>query len=273
MNDLASVQNAVGEFAASVDWAAAAKTALIIIAAFLILGGVFRLLFGKGSKLSRAVSAVLSIGLVYLAAILLYVFVPELRQSVSQLPFITVTAEHFLLWDLKLLGESLLYPSLMQLAILAFLVNLLETVLPEGKNFVSWYLWRLVTVAGALAGYVGVSSLVTAFVPELFGPWAKYIILSFWAVILISALLKGLLAVVLTVVNPIIGGIYTFFFAHKLGSQFSKSILTTLLSCGVLTLLCNAGLSQFAFADFSLAAYGPACVVVVVMLYVFGRHL
>ena len=273
MNDLSSVLPAVGEFAASIDWVAAGKTALIIIAAFLILGGTFRLLFGKGSKLSRAVSAVLSIGLVYLSAILLYYFVPELRTSLSQLPFITVTADHFLLWDLKLLGESLLYPSLLQLALLAFLVNLLETVLPEGKNFFTWYLFRLVTVAGALAGFLTVSHLAGIFVPELFGSWAKYIILGFWAMILISALLKGLLALVLTVVNPIIGGIYTFFFVNKLGSQFSKSILTTLLSCGVLTLLGNAGLNQFAFADFSLAAYGPACAVVVVMLYLFGRHL
>lgn len=273
MDDLTSILPAVGEFAASIDWMAVLKTSAIIIAAFLILGGIFRLLFGKGSKTSRAVSACLSIGLVYLAAILLYVFVPELRSSVSQLPFITVTQDHFLLWDLRLLGEELLYPSLLRLALLAFLVNLLETILPEGKKFITWYLWRTVTVLASLAAYVGVNHLAAMFVPQIFGVWAKYIILGFWAVILLSGLMKGLLAVILTVVNPIIGAIYTFFFVSKLGSQCSKSILTTLLCAAVFALLNNAGINQFAFADFSLTAYGPICVVLVVMLYLFGRHL
>lgn len=273
MNDLSSLLPAVGQFAASVDWLAAGKTALIIIAAFFLLGGAFRMLFGKGSKLSRAVSAALSVALVYLTAILVYVFVPELRESMASLPFITVTTDHFLLWDLKALGESLLYPSLLQLAILSFLVNSLETALPEGKGFLAWYFWRCVTVVGALAAYIGIDRLAVAFVPELFGVWAKYIILGFWAVILLSALLKSLLAVVLAAVNPIIGAVYTFFFVNKLGTQCSKSILTTLLMCAVLSLLSGAGLNQFAFAQFSLATYGPACAVVVVMLYLFGRHL
>lgn len=273
MNDIASVLPAVGELAASIDWMSVLKTAAIIIAAFLILGGVFRLIFGKGSKMSRAVSAVLSIFLVYLAAILLFVFVPELRGSVSQLPFITVTQDHFMLWDLELLGQELLYPSLLKLALLAFVVNLLETLLPDGKKFITWYLWRTVTVLGSLALYVGVCAVAEMALPELFGVWAKYIILGFWSMIALSALLKGLLAVILTAVNPIIGGIYTFFFVNKLGSQFSKSILTTLLCVGVFALLNNMGLTQFAFADFSLATYGPTCIVVVVMLYMFGKHL
>lgn len=255
------------------DWSSVLQVVLVGAVLIFAVGAIFRAIFGKGSSINRAVSATLSILMVYLAAILLYLFAPDLIGDVNQLPFLTVSADKVQLWDIGSLSSELLYVSLVKMGILAILVNLLETFLPKGKKIITWYLWRCVTVIAALSLYVFICGLINTFVPQVFGEWAGYVLIACWAVILLVGILKVLLSIVLTVVNPIIGAIYTFFFSNIIGKQFTKSILTTLLMALIVAGLNNAGLTQFAFADFSLAAYGPTCVIVVVALYLFGKLL
>ena len=264
---------AVTDLAASIGWLDVLRIALLIIAAICILGSVLRLAFGKGSSLVRSVSACINLLMIYLAVIILYVLLPSVRSSLTSLPFITVTADALYLWDVAHLDTTLLYPALLELFILAFLVNLMESVLPQGKKFWSWYGFRLLTVVCALGLYSVMSALICSFAPQIFGTWAGYILLGLWAFIALTGLAKVLFAVVLTAVNPIIGGIYTFFFSHIFGKQFSKAILTTLLSVGILALLYHLGFTAFAFSGFSLAAYGPVCVIAVLALYLFGKLL
>lgn len=257
----------------SIDWLSLLKTVLIFAVVIFAVGTVIRMILGKGSSLTCAVSACISILLVYLAAILIYLFLPDWRAELPQLPFLTVDAQHFALWRLSDLTDSLLYASVLKLGILAFLVNLLEVLLPKGEKFSTWYLFRTVTVLAALAGYGALIHFLDGVVPELFTLWAKPLVLGFWAVILLSGVLKVLLSIVLTVMNPIVGALYTFFFSNLLGKQFSKSILTTVILVGVVEALNRLGATQFAFSDFSLAAYGPACLILIGTLYLFGRFL
>lgn len=263
----------VRELAANVDWLTVLRAAAMVALVIFIIGAIFRSIFGKGSSLNRAVSATLSILLVYLASVLLFVFLPSLRENLNQLPFLSVTTERCMIWDIQYLSEDLLYPSLLQLAMLALIVNLLETFMPEGEKFLSWYLFRTITVLASLGLYVGLCAVINSLAPQIFGSWAKVIILGFWALILLSGLLKVLLSIILTAINPIIGALYTFFFSNILGKQFSKSILTTILTVCIVAAMNHLGLTQFAFSDFSLASYGPTCVIVVVVLYLFGRLL
>lgn len=264
---------AVSEMAQNVDWLYILKTALLVAAAICILGGVLRLIFGKGSKLVRSVSASINVVMVYLTAIIVYVLLPQLRDSLPSLPFISVTEDAFYLWDIANLSNSSLFPALLQLFVLAFLVNAMETFLPHGKKILSWYGFRLLTVAASLGLYTLLSVLVQTFAPQIFGEWAVFILLGLWLFILLTGILKVLLAVILTAVNPIIGAIYTFFFSNIFGRQFSKAILTTLLCVGLLMLLRSLGLSAFAFESFSLASYGPTCVIALLALYLFGKLL
>lgn len=264
---------AVTGLAASIDWSYILKTAVLIAAAFLIIGAVFCVVFGKDSPLVRATSACLSLVLVYLTAIVLYRFLPHIRASLPALPFITVTGDAFYLWNPAHLGTTQLFPSLLQLFILAFLVNILDTFLPKGEKLLSWYLMRTACVAVALGLYMVISGLVTRFASQVFGEWAGAILIGIWAFILLTAIVRAVVAVVLTVINPIIGGLYAFFFSNVLGQQFSKSILTTLLCLAILAVLDRLGLSAFAFESFSLASYGPACLIAMVALYLFGKLL
>lgn len=254
-------------------WFAVVRSALIFAILLFAAGAVIRMCLGKGANLTRAVSACLTILLVYLASVLLYLFLPGLRTELAQLPFVYVDSQRFILRNLSDLSEPVLFGSLVRLGMLAFLVNLLESLLPEGDDFWKWYLWRGVTVIMTLALYGFLADVLEAAAPKVFTEWAKWLILGCWTFILLSGALHWITGAVLAVVNPVLGALYAFFFSHVLGSQFSKSILTTLILTGLVAVLNYAGFRVFAFADFSLAAYGPTCLIVIAAMYLFGKFL
>ncbi len=270
---LTSILPQVQEIAGQIDWLSVIRTALMFAVTAFAAGAILRIVFGKQAKVTRAISASLSILMIYLAAVLIYLFLPNYRAELVSLPFITVDEQRFVLWQLSELSDSMLYGGLLRLFLLAVLVNLLETLLPDGDKFITWYFWRCLTALTGLVCYRLICSLVEQYVPELLTVWAKPVVLCFWALILLSGILKILLTVVLTVVHPIIGALYAFFFSNSLGQQFSKSILTTLLLVVLVLVLNGMGFHQFAFSSFSLLSYGPTCLILIGTLYLFGRFL
>ena len=72
MNSIASILPEVRGLAMGTDWLSVLKIALVFCAVLFLLGAVFRAIFGKGSSLTRSVSASISILMVYLAAIALF---------------------------------------------------------------------------------------------------------------------------------------------------------------------------------------------------------
>ena len=49
--------------------------------------------------------------------------------------------------------------------------------------------------------------------------------------------------------------------------------MTTLLSLGIIHILNQKELAEFAFSDFSLSTYGPASIFIILALYFFGKLL
>ena len=266
---LSQIQQTIG----AIDWFTVIRTALMFAAVAFASGVLLRVCFGKGAKITRAVSASLSILMIYLAAVLIYLFLPAYRAELASLPFVTVDEYRFVLWQLPELADSVLYGALLRLFVLAVLVNLLEVLLPEGESFGKWYFWRCLTALTGLVLYRLLCGLAEQYVPDLLNQWAKPVVLILWAMILMSGILKVLLTLVLTAVHPVIGALYAFFFSNLFGRQFSKSILTTLILVGLVGMLNRLGFSQFAFSDFSLLSYGPTCVILVGTLWLFGRFL
>lgn len=259
--------------AQTLDWPTVLRSAAVVCVVLFALGAVLRMIFGRGSSLNGALSATLSVLLVYLTAVMLSWLVPQWRVALPQLPFVTVSQNRFFLWDLHQVSKSVVYGGILRLSILAFLVNLLEAFMPHGKKIHTWYLFRMGTVLAALVGYSMVVAWLERLLPGLFDQYAQVIVLGCWAVIALAGVLKVLLSVVLTVVNPIVGAVYTFFFSNLVGKQFTKSILTTVLCLAIVTLANQAGFSQFAFSDFSLVTCVPAGLLALVTLYLFGRFL
>ena len=264
---------AIDQLSGAVDWLYLLKVAVLMSLAVCLLGTILRLIFGRRSSVTRAVSASISIALVYLLSILIYVLLPELRSILPALPFISVSGEAFYLWDIAELSGSVLYGGLLRLFILAFLVNLLESLLPHGKKLISWYFLRCLTVLAALCAYGAICWLVDAFVPQVFTAWSQAIVIILWAAIALIGLTRLLLTLILTVVNPIIAGLYAFFFSNIIGKQLTKSILTTAVIVLLIAALQQFGLNGFVFSDFSLLSCGPVCIIAFVCLFLFGKFL
>lgn len=264
---------AVTELSAQLDWLSVTKGAFYIMAAFCILGCVLRLIFGPDSSLVRSVSACVSLVLVYITGILIFKFVPGLRSSLAGLPFISVTADAFYLWDIASLSTASLYPALLQLFLLAFLVNLLETVLPQGTKFLSWYFLRLLAVISALGLYSLISGLILSFAPEIYGAWAGWILVGIWASIGLLGIAKWLMALAVAAVNPVLGALFAFFFSNLFGKQFTKAILTAVLTLVIFLVLYGIGFTGFVFDSFTLSSYGPSCLIAMAALYLFRKLL
>lgn len=255
------------------DWLEALKVVCILALGIFSVGAILRAVFGKGSSLTRSISATLNLILIYISAIAAYFYFPSLRDAMQRLPFLALAPDHFYLLDLSSMSWDLFFSSLLQLAVLALFVNMLESWLPKGKNLLSWYALRLTSSLCSFGLYLGFCYLTDAFMPMFFGSWAKWILLVFWGVILLVAALKLLFSAVLTVLNPILGACYTFFFSNLFGSQFSKAILTSVFSLLIISYLGKSGYAQVVFSQLTLSAYAPASLILLVALYLFGKFL
>jgi hypothetical protein len=151
--------------------------------------------------------------------------------------------------------------------ILAFFINLLDRWLPTGKKLLSWLLFRALTIAIGFVLQIIIVSLLEKYLPEGIVTYAPVILL----VILVSCLLAGILKIVigefLTTINPIIGGLYTFFFATVIGKQITKAVLTTAILAGLVMGLQLLGIAAISIAATALAAYIPFLLLLAAVWY------
>jgi len=255
------------------DWMGPWKSPLMLCLALCILGGVLRLIFGKGSCVVLSVSACTQVALVYLCAACLYAQIPSVRIAMPVLPFLDLRPDCLSLIDIPSMSAQNFFPSLLQLYILVLFVNLLEDILPRGQRLFSWILLRFLRVCCSLGMYMGVCALVSRFAPEIFGIWSGWILITIWLLIGLLGLSKGLLTLIAAVINPVLGLLFAFFFTNLFGKQMSKSILTCLLSVIIFSVLNEAGFSVFPISGISLPVLGPCLLMIFTVLYTFRMFL
>lgn len=112
---------------------------------------------------------------------------------------------------------------ILSLIILAFLVNLLDTLIPRGNSAVGWFFLRILMVLFAMVLHILADWAFKTYLPNVLVTYAPTILLVILAVALLMGLMNLVLSVVLTVVNPIFGALYTFFFSNIVGKQLSKA--------------------------------------------------
>ena len=238
-----------------------------------ILGGMLRLIFGRGSGAVKAVSGFIAVVFLYLITAVFPVKIPGLRTLLPPLPFARISREGFALLPLTGLPADSLSAEFLRMFCLAFFVNLTEDLMPKGKKFLNWFFFRLISVSAALALYWMVCFLSGRYCPELFGLWAKPVLIGFWLLIGILALSKWMLALTAASVNPLLGLLFAFFFSGRSGVQFTKAIGTTLLSAAAIVVLGRIGFTGFVFSGFSMFAWGPSLLLICGLLYLFGMYL
>jgi hypothetical protein len=247
------------------------KMALFLVAGLAIFGVLGRFVFGKGSVLSRSVSSAIAILFIYVITIVIHSLGVDLHFLLSPLPFIEIEGDylHFLIYDKT--QYPLICNQLLTMIILAFVANLADSWLPKGKNIFAWFFFRCLSVIIAMVLHLIANAILAAFLPEGLLTWAPVVLLGLLVVMLLVGALKLLVGLVLSTVNPVIGALYTFFFANIIGKQISKAVLTTAILAGIVALMHYLGIAAVYIASSALAVYIPLLIILLLLWWLIGK--
>lgn len=246
----------------------------LFILGLLILGVLGRVFLGKRSSLNHSVSSAMAVVFIYVTTIAIYTFRPwNLEDFLSPLPFVTLTEDTLVFLPFQGTAMPLLCNQVLSLLILAFLVNLLDSFIPQGSNFLDWFLYRFVTVVLSMGLHLAANWAFNAFLPDVLVDYAPMILLGVLVAMLLLGVLNVLLGLVLTAINPIFGGIYAFFFSNALGKQLTKAVFSTALLCALFLLIEHFGFLFISISETSLIGYLPAVGVVLILWYLLGHTL
>ncbi len=247
---------------------------LVILVAFLLLSILGRLLFGKKSILNQAISSAISILFIYIFTIVVYSLGVNLGFLISPLPFIGISENTLSIFVFEGVHYTVICNQILSMVILAFLANLANSWLPTGKKVYSWLFFRIISILLAMVLHLIVHTILTILLPNGFLTWAPVVLLGLLVIFISVGFLKVLIGTVLSVaVHPIIGVLYTFFFANIVGKQISKAVLTTGLLVGLIYLLNYFRIGVLVIAASALIAYIPLLIILLVVWYFVGRLL
>lgn len=251
----------------SIDFHLFWKAALILLIGTLVLSLLGRFAWGKRSVLNAAVSSVFGILFIYAISVVLRSAGMQYADWIAPLPFVTISNNAISLFSFAGAHYTVICSEILSMIILAFLVNLAEGWLPKGKNVLTWVFFRCLTVSIAYFLHLIVVGLFANLFPAGIVTYAPVILLAILIVLLLTGALKIVVGALLSTVNPIIGGLYTFFFANAIGKQITKAILTTAILTALVIGLQYVGANTIYFAVDSLPAYIPIALILVALWY------
>lgn len=240
----------------------------------LVVGFLGRIILGKRSSLNHAVSSAMGILCIYAVTVVIYTFNPyDLSRYLAPLPFVSFSGDRLALLSLSGIELTSVCYEVLSMVILAFLVNLLDTWIPKGKKIIGWYGYRFLTVILAMVLHYAVTWLINTYLPGTLVVYAPMILLGILGAMLILGFLNIVLSLVLTVVNPVIGALYTFFFSNIFGKQITKAVITTVILCAVVAALHYFGFSVISISVSALGSYAPMIATLLILWYMLGHVL
>lgn len=249
------------------------KSILILAAGTLLLGTLARFLFGKRSILNQSISSAIGILFIYAATIVLHSMGAQYRDLIAPLPFVSFSEEKMLLFSFVNADYTIICTQILSMIILAFLANLMDSFMPEGKSLFGWFIFRCFSVVLAMAAHLVVDWLFTTYLPEGLVTYAPTIMLGLLVLLLLVGALKFVVGAILATVNPLIAAFYTFFFATLVGKALTKAILTSGILCAVVWALGSVGCTAISIASAALIAYIPLLVILLIVWYVVSHVL
>ena len=238
------------------------------------MGLAGRIFLGKRSNLNHAVSSSMAVIFLYVTTIALYVFHPwNLSQYLSPLPFVTLAGDQLALFPFRGTSLVLICTQILPLLVLCFLVNLIDSLMPQGEKVISWFLFRLLTVVLSMGLHLLADWAFRRFLPQGVIAYAPVILMVTLVLFFLMGLLSLILGLFLSAVNPILGAACTFFFSSILGKQLTKALLTTALLCVLFGLVEFLGFDYIDISQASLLGYLPAAGLTLLLWFLLGRVL
>ena len=259
---------------AELDLLSVLKFIVMVAAGALVLSGLGRLVFGKHSALNHAISSAMGIVFVYVATVVIYTFHPSgLSRFLAPLPFVELSQDYLYFLPLKSAAFSEICSELLSLVLLAFLVNVVDSLIPKGKTWVRWFLLRFLSVALAIGLHYLANTALVSFLPGVLVTYAPILLLGLLIGSLLIGFLNLILSLVMVIVNPIFGILYTFFFSNIVGKQLSKAVLTAALVTVLIFLTEMLGYGVICISAAALVSYLPLLLALLALWYVIGHLL
>lgn len=241
----------------SVNWTQLLIFGVILTVGSLVLGGIGQALFGKRSLLGTSVSSAIAIVFLYALTAVLLALGAKYARFTAPLPFVTMDGDLLTLFTFAGSDMTAISVQLLNMVILAFVVNLADRFLPRGKNLIVWLLMRVLTVCFGLIAHLLLTIFLGSIIPEGIAQYASTILLVILGIMVLTGALKFVVGIALGAVNPIIGALYTFFFANIIGKQLTRSVLTTAILALLVYGLEQLGVQSISIALDSLMLYIP----------------
>lgn len=270
MQTISTLFTAIGDYFLRADWYATVKWPFWILLYTVTIGGIYCARFGKKTLLNQGVSGVLNLVVIYLTAIIGYIYLPPLRSMFSKLPFLSVTQESVTLVDPFSLNPVVLMPVLLRLMILTLLINLMDSYVSGGKTLLTWVFSQLATVGLGLLFHAIVITGLSVILPSVL---TRYAIIPVGLVAFIGVSVfcaKIIFTVFISGGNPYFSTVYKFFTVNKAGSLFTTSTLSFLMSMIVLLVLQMTGHTTLEFATANTDGLWIVLLLLLVALYIFG---
>ncbi len=255
------------------DWPYLWKTAGVLLLGCLVLGLLSRFIFGKKSGVGNAVSS--AIGIIFICALTVVLRSSGLPYGawVVPIPFVNMQGDSLELFDFLASNYTVICSQVLSMIILAFLINLIDGWLPKNKNIFGWLFFRCLTVVISHMLHLGITWLFTTYMPDAIVTYAPVVLLALLVLMLLTGALKIIVGALMATVNPVIGALYTFFFANIIGKQISKAVLTSALLAGLVILLRYLGVTVISIASAALLAYIPFLLALIALWYLVNRVL
>ena len=251
----------------NLNWQSLGITAVVLTLGCLLTGTLSRAVFGKRSVLFESASSAIGIIFIYALTAVIYSIGTQYIPYTSPLPFAIITSEELTLVKMTGMHYTQLCGILLSMVILSFIMNITDRWLPKGKHFLVWVFWRCVTVIGSMFLHLVVVGLMHKYLPEGILIYAPTILLCLLGIMILTGALKIIVGVILTTVNPLIGALYTLFFANIIGRQVTKAVFTTGIVTGLFYLLEKLQVAAISILPGALIAYIPFAIVLLVCWY------
>ena len=244
----------------------------ILVAAVMVTSLLFRIILGRRSSLNRAVCAGIGVLCIYVLTVIVYTFNPgNLEQFLAPLPFVDFSGNSLHIMRFSQEPFSALCAEILSLIILVLVYNVADSLLPDGESTVSWILLRSLTIIAATVVHYLVSALTKDYLPELLVSYGPTILLFCLVASFLAGIVGALLGLVVAVINPILGLLFHFFFASRLGKELSKAVLTTAILIGLVAVLHRLGYGVISISAVALLSYIPLLLVLVTLWWVLER--
>lgn len=248
----------------------------IAVAVLIIVCLIFRLIFGKNSPLNKAICAGIGVLCIYILTIIIYSLqIGGLERFLVPLPFVKFSGSYLYLMPLSSANYSEISGQILSMVILVLLYHVADGFIRERDDIsaLRWLFRRAICTIAAMAIHYLVSELTQDFLPELLRAYGPILLL----VCLLSSFMLGfvslILSLVLTVANPILCLLFTFFFRNKFGRQISKALLSASILTALVALLGHFGYDVILITPSALTSYIPLLAALMALWYIIGRKL